>query len=248
MQKYGDEIYGKSGQAAGDSGLIKCNVSPLMQLPDKFVKEASDNGGQELGKFIKQLAEKLAEASKNAEWAKQHKDVNSLIKLLNQINPAKGVDANKELWKTLNKGLKTEPWASEIKKNTPPFDVSAYNKINFFSKNKGKNLLEIVNSEWTNFANANLKDKSGDSGDRGNNTLGKASIVDGQTWNPRQTYKIEIKTNFNDDWYKKRFKSGFLNKVIDTVKTSIHAHADVTRDNDEYRNKKFSADQMEPGE
>ena len=45
MQKYGDEIYGKSGQAADGKSLIQCNVNPLMQLPDKFVKEASDNGG-----------------------------------------------------------------------------------------------------------------------------------------------------------------------------------------------------------
>ena len=126
----------------------------------------------------------------------------------------------------MNKGLKTEPWASDIKGNRDPFNVSAFNKINFFSKNRGKNLLEIVNSEWTNFANANLRDKSGDnSGSRGNDKLGKASTVDGQTWNPRQTYKIEIKTNFNDDWYKKRFKSGFLNKVLDTVKTELHKNA-----------------------
>ena len=30
MQKYGDEIYGKSGQAAGGNNLITCNVKPLM--------------------------------------------------------------------------------------------------------------------------------------------------------------------------------------------------------------------------
>jgi hypothetical protein len=48
-------------------------------------------------------AEKLAEASKNAEWARKHKDVNELIKILNQINPAKGVDANKDLWKKLKR-------------------------------------------------------------------------------------------------------------------------------------------------
>ena len=164
-------------------------------------------------------------ASTDAEWAGKHKDVNSLIKLLNQINPAKGVDANKRLWEQLNKGLKTEPWASDIKGNRDPFNVSAFNKINFFSKNRGKNLLEIVNSEWTNFVNASLRSKGGDGNSRGNDKLGKATTVDGQTWNPRQTYKIEIKTNFNDDWYKKRFKSGFLNKVLDTVKTELHKNA-----------------------
>ena len=30
MQKYGDEIYGKSGQAAGGNNLITCNVTTLM--------------------------------------------------------------------------------------------------------------------------------------------------------------------------------------------------------------------------
>jgi hypothetical protein len=172
-----------------------------------------------LGKFTKQLAEKLAEASKNAEWAGKHKDVNELIKILNQINPAKGVDANKDLWKKMNDKLKTEPWASDIKKQTPPFNVNLFNKISFFGNNNGKNLLEMINDGWTNFTSAGLKGKSGDSGNRGNDKLGKGSVVDNKVWNPRQTYKIEIKTNFNDEWYKKRFKSGFLNKVIMGIKT-----------------------------
>ena len=197
-----------------------------------------------MGKFTKQLAEKLAEASKTAEWARKHKDVNELIKILNQINPAKGVDANKDLWKKLNDKLKTEPWASDIKGNKDPFDVSLFNKISFFGNNKGKNLLEIINDGWTNFTNSSLRDKSGDSGSRGNDKLGKGSVVDNKVWNPRQTYKIEIKTNFNDEWYKKRFKSGLLNKVIDTVRTEIHKNADVTRDNQEYRDKKYDANTM----
>ena len=30
MQKYGNEVYGKSGQAAGGNSLIQCNVTTLM--------------------------------------------------------------------------------------------------------------------------------------------------------------------------------------------------------------------------
>ena len=234
MQKYGDEIYGKSGQAVGGNNLITCNVKPLMQLPDKFVKEASDNGAQELGKFTKQLADELVKASKNAEWARKHKDVNDLIKILNQINPAKGVDANKDLWKKMNDKLKTEPWASDIKNREYPFN------------NKGKNLLEMINDAWTKFTSASLKDKSGNSGGRGNDKLGKeTSTVDNEIWNPRQTYKIEIKTNFNEDWYKKRFKSGFLNKIIFAIKTDARSHSSPDHKND-MTNHKYTADEMLP--
>ena len=87
------------------------------------------------------MAEELAKASKDPKWAGKHKDANELIKILNQINPAKGVEANKDLWIKMNNKLKTEPWASEIKKQTPPFNVSLFNKISFFANNKGKNLL-----------------------------------------------------------------------------------------------------------
>ena len=127
-----------------------------------------------MGKFTKQLADELVKASKNAEWARKHKDVNDLIKILNQINPAKGVDANKGLWKKMNDKLKTEPWASDIKNREYPFN------------NKGKNLLEMINDAWTKFTSASLKDKSGNSGGRGNDKLGKeTSIVDNEIWNPR---------------------------------------------------------------
>ena len=119
------------------------------------------------------MADELVKASKNAEWARKHKDVNDLIKILNQINPAKGVDANKGLWKKMNDKLKTEPWASDIKNREYPFN------------NKGKNLLEMINDAWTKFTSASLKDKSGNSGGRGNDKLGNASIVDNEIWNPR---------------------------------------------------------------
>ena len=56
--------------------------------------------------------------------------------------------------------------------------------------------------------------------------------------------RIDIKTNFTEDWYKAKFKSGFLNKMIDTVKTEIHKNADTTRDNQAYRDKKYDADTM----
>jgi hypothetical protein len=62
------------------------------------------------------------------------------------------------------------------------------------------------------------------------------------------SWRIDVTTKFDENWFKRKFKSGFLNKVIDTVKTSIHSHADATKDNDEFRIKKFSADQMEPGD
>lgn len=76
--------------------------------------------------------------------------------------------------------------------------------------------------------------------------LGQGRNLKGEFWNPYLTMRIDIQTNFDESWYKRKFKSGFLNKVIDTVKTGIHSNAsDLGGKSSDFKNKKFSADQME---
>ena len=53
--------------------------------------------------------------------------------------------------------------------------------------------------------------------------------------------KISIKTDFDENWYKNKFKSGFLNKIIFAIKTDIRSHSDVK--NDKWANHKYTKDE-----
>lgn len=66
-------------------------------------------------------------------------------------------------------------------------------------------------------------------------------------WNPRQAYRIDIHTSFDDSWYKRKFKSGLLNKVIFAIKTDMRSHGteDMNK-SDPMANHKYTADEMLP--
>lgn len=167
------------------------------------------------------------------DWKKKHgfkdwkTDYNEVVKLLDdgRFDKSDGKSV-KTAWTDLSSVLGDDPWKS------------LYNSDSDYKKYADK-----LKNTWDTFTSA---DKNSEKS--GTDYLGGNKIASGNGWSPAISMRIDIKTNFNDTWYKRKFKSGFLNKVIDTVKTSIHSHADVTKDNDEFRNKKFSADQMEPGD
>ena len=62
--------------------------------------------------------------------------------------------------------------------------------------------------------------------------------------------RITIKTDFNDDWYKHKFKSGLLNKMIFAIKTDAMSRTSPTvKANDTNRvGHKYTADEMLPEE
>lgn len=68
-------------------------------------------------------------------------------------------------------------------------------------------------------------------------------------WNRLGTCRIDIRTNFDENWYKRKFKSGMLNKMIMAVKTDAMSHFDKgakahVKDADH----KYTADEMLPSD
>lgn len=67
---------------------------------------------------------------------------------------------------------------------------------------------------------------------------------------PELAVRITIKTDFDDDWYKHKFKSGLLNKMIFAIKTDAMSRTSPTvKANDTNRvGHKYTADEMLPEE
>jgi hypothetical protein len=66
-------------------------------------------------------------------------------------------------------------------------------------------------------------------------------------WNPYQACRIDIHTNFDANWFKRKFKSGLLNKLIFAIKTDARSHlSDGAKARDPMANHKYTADEMLP--
>lgn len=66
-------------------------------------------------------------------------------------------------------------------------------------------------------------------------------------WNPKIPLRIDIQTNFDENWYKKKFKSGLLNKMIMGLKTSAMAsYGQGGQSIDKMAGHKYTADEMLP--
>ena len=75
--------------------------------------------------------------------------------------------------------------------------------------------------------------------------FGRAQGDSDTGWTPLVTCKIDVRTNFGEDWYKRKFKSGFLNKMIFAIKTDARSHSSSDHKND-MTNHKYTADEMLP--
>lgn len=56
------------------------------------------------------------------------------------------------------------------------------------------------------------------------------------------TYRIDIITNFTEEWYKQKFKSGMLNKMIALAKSEFASHAGTS--GAQNANKEYKPDEM----
>ena len=63
------------------------------------------------------------------------------------------------------------------------------------------------------------------------------------TWIPERAYRIDVTTNFDENWYKRKFKSGLLNKMIVGLKNQAMDYRDPTV-KQIYGDKKYSVDDM----
>lgn len=144
-----------------------------------------------------------------------------------------------------NGGLKSD--VDELKKTIKQFDstkgaregnnkqiwnsmVEILNKATFKSDKGISELMKKLNSGY----------KAWKTGSNGKDYDPQTSSK-GTDWNPNYSYRIDITTSFDDNWYKKKFKSGFLNKAIYAIRNDVYSRSF----NDDVKNRKVSADDME---
>ena len=234
--KYGAELYGVNAQLAqqrndgtgnildGRSSLITCNVSTMYNLPkDGFVKEAS-------GEYLdfKNTLEKFDKFLKDRDWDKDHtSDYNDFAKIADEfnVNLDGDSDVNKKAWGDFMKLMKKEPWKSNLVKGNKLYD--------HFKQ------LKLAYDQW---------DIGGSAKGSKDELFGRASGDSGNGWMPLVTCKIDVRTNFGEEWFKRKFKSGILNKMIYAIKTDAMSRAHKTGKEGDMAGHKYSADQMEPSD
>ena len=217
MQKYGAEVYGISTQhknqrsnggfsASGYSeayegkskadvkvgGLIECTVTALPELPEKFY-ESSSGEADDFANALNEFMEYLEEKSKDSGWVKDYGDDVDVFK----TNKAK-----------FRAGLGT----------SDSDNVRAWDAIReILETDKWKqdirddsNLKKIVGkiyAGWDTWSEEKVE--------------GPESSVSGEEWTPELPFKLEVKTRFDENWFKRKYKSGVLNGIIDAIKTGV---------------------------
>ena len=189
--KYGAELYGVNAQLAqqrndgtgnildGRSSLITCNVSTMYNLPkDGFVKEAS-------GEYLdfKNTLEKFDKFLKDRDWDKDHtSDYNDFAKIADEfnVNLDGDSDVNKKAWGDFMKLMKKEPWKSNLVKGNKLYD--------HFKQ------LKLAYDQW---------DIGGSAKGSKDELFGRASGDSGNGWMPLVTCKIDVRTNFGEEWFKR---------------------------------------------
>lgn len=51
------------------------------------------------------------------------------------------------------------------------------------------------------------------------------NIPEDDSWIPERAYRIDVTTNFDENWYKRKFKSGLLNKLITGLKNQAMSYS-----------------------
>ena len=111
-----------------------------------------------------------------------------------------------------------------------------------------KNTVDNLNKGWTAWAGK----ESGAALTGGDAKKDKEQKEGNKDWNPKLPFQITIETTFDEDWFKKQYKSGLLNAAIRAIKTSAVSHAvqDVKAKGEQYSNAghKYTYDEMLPAE
>lgn len=67
-------------------------------------------------------------------------------------------------------------------------------------------------------------------------------------WNPKLPFKIDITTHFDENWFKRKYKSGILNGIVNAVKTQAMKRSVGTAAQSSMSGHVYNADTMEPGD
>lgn len=194
--------------------MISCTVGTFVDLTH-IKKEAKNNGFTELKKQCDALEKFLQGKMKDDKWKQANGFKNDfrdkaqkILDVMHKFSDTGGKadEKNQAVYKELDGILKSDPWKSIVAKD------KEFKKLND----------QIVGS-WKVFNGGEASVKDGKSSD-GTQHVGKA--LSSSTKNqPSMSMRIDIKTNFTEDWYKKKFKSGFLNKMIFAIKTDARSHS-----------------------
>ena len=200
-----------------------------MNLPSKgFVKEANNYGEKDfktaMGEFAKSL-EKLKKDGKITD--KDYESVHNIAKEFN-YNLDSSERQNEKAWNNLTNLFKKDPWKSMNNQKNSEFQKAYLALRNYYT-------------QW---------ETGGASGsDKG--FFGRSSLnTKSNLWNKYGTCRIDIITHFDENWYKRKFKSGMLNKMIYAIKTDAMKNAPpgVQANDTNKFGHKWSADTMEDSE
>ena len=105
-----------------------------------------------------------------------------------------------------------------------------------------------LNKKWTEVRNAwNEWSESAGGGSSGSSSGGGGGSDPSKSgssgWDPRQTYRIDIATHFDKNWFQRKFKSGMLNKMIMGLKTMSMANLASNSKND-MKGHKYTGNEM----
>ena len=234
VQKYGGEIYGGSAQLGSGGSLISCTVGTFVDLTH-IKKEAKNNGYKQLRDSCDKLEKFLVDKSYDEKWKATNgvtrENGRKLLDTIHKFSDTGGQadEKNQAVWKELDQILKSPPW----------------NKISDSNKDF-KGICDSIVNSWKTFNGGDAGTKDGGKTADGTQHVGKA-LGSSTKNNPSMSMRIDIKTNFNEDWYKKKFKSGFLNKMIFAIKTDARSRMspDVKTD---MTGHKYTQDEMLPQE
>ena len=257
MQRYGNEIYGKSAQLrtqhvtkagtgksnmastgigspvkeagdgplSGSGGLIHCSVQKMKRLPLKFFEAGKGGDFTALKKSVESFIQWLD--SQSDEWKENNKkDVDEFKKHFSSFRQATGPSGedNKAAWNGINEILKRKPWSDWMR-----------------TDNALKKQVDKLRQGWVQFTGDESEGASGSSSSEGERSVDPKD----KAWDPAVPVKIDIQTNFDENWYKRKFKSGMLNALIMGFKTAARARASAGGE-DEWTGHKYTADEMLP--
>ena len=192
--------------------LIKCSYSPFMTVPDKTIKESG--GWDTCDNSLDDLTDYVDEMVQQNKGDCECKDsVDELKQTISMFDQTKGA----------REGDNKKTWKTIT-------DMLSKEPFQFDKGMQG--ILKKLNSGYQTWKK---------NGGRGKDYDPQTSSQ-GTDWNPNYSFRIDIKTSFDDNWFKKQFKSGLLNKAIMAIKTDAMSRATVGSMKDH----KYTADEMLP--
>ena len=222
---------GGDGPISGSGGLIHCKVTKLKKLAAKF-NEASVGDYSKMKDALEKFKDWIDNASRSSDWKKQNeKDIKTLTDSIAAFRPDSGPNGsdNQKAWNDINEVLKGQNWVGWMK-----------------SDKELNNTVQALRGGWDVFqGKPQGTSQAGGSGSNGEKDSGTSP--EDNEWNPLIPLRIDIQTNFDDNWFKRKFKSGLLNKMIFAIKTSGRAKVSPDANvNDPMANHKYTADEMLP--